>query len=260
MPLGGLFKRKLKRNVFFHIPKTGGSTFIGALKEQYQINDQTPTHVTKAIGDLEIFHVDFKDLDRKFEGRDILKKIDKFPKTNFFMILREPASRLLSEFNFQFHILNGKNKNPSAAILKKVGFKPQSFSEYIRLPEVQNYQSKFLLGRPLADPRLVEENEFQSLISAINQPNIYFGITEKYSSFLGLFQGYSKMKLPEKLILRKKTPKQVSLKISSKDLDYIKKCNQIDYALYKFGLEKLGSYSKQSNTSHKFIDPNNFTV
>ncbi len=260
MPLGGLFRRKLKRNVFFHIPKTGGSTLIGALKEQYQINDQIPTHVTKVIGDLEIFHVDFKDLERKFEGRYILKKIDKYPKTNFYMILREPASRLLSEFNFQFHILNGKNKNPSAAILKKVGFRPQSFSEYIRLPEVQNYQSKFLLGRPLADPRLVEEKELQSLLNILNQPNMFFGITESYSSFLGLFQINSAMKLPEKLIMRKKTPKQMNLKISSNDLDYIKENNQLDYELYEFGLGKLKSYSKQPNTNHKFIDPNNFTV
>lgn len=260
MPLGGLFKKKLSRNVFFHIPKTGGSTLIGALKEGYHLNDNTPTHVTKKIENLQIFHVDFNDQTRRFEGRNTIKKIEKYPESNFFTIFRDPALRLMSEFNFQFYVLNGKNKNPSAAILQKLNFKPQSFSDYIRFPEVQNYQAKFLLGFPLADPKFIEESDFMKLIGFLSNSNMYFGITEDYIGFLDFFRSFSGMSIPQKLIWRKKTPKQLKSIISKEDLDFIKKSNQFDYKLHAFANEKIKNYSVKENVKHKFIDPNTFTV
>ena len=68
-----------------------------------------------------------------------------FINSQLFILFRDPVERIVSEFNFQYHILNGKNGDQKAAILSKLKPRPNSIEEYIEFKETQNYQTKFLL-------------------------------------------------------------------------------------------------------------------
>lgn len=254
------FKKKLKPNVFFHIPKNGGSTLIGALIGGYKKNDKTPTHLIKEIENLQIFHVDFKEQERRFEGRELIKDISLYPKTKFFILFREPSKRLLSEFNFQYHILDGKNGNPSAAILKRLKSRPTTFNQYFNCTEVQNYQTKFLLGKPLASQEKVKEEDFLSLLAQLSKQNIFIGITEEYSDFVKIFEEQSSMLFPPKIMLRKKSPMALQKRILPDELELIKKTNNYDYRLYEFAKNKTKEYSLNLNSEFEFINPNKFVI
>ena len=60
------------------------------------------------------------------------------------------------------HILNGKNGDQKAAILSKLKPRPNSIEKYIEFKETQNYQTKFLLGKPLGYPKNVSANDFKN--------------------------------------------------------------------------------------------------
>lgn len=253
-------KEKLKPNVFFHIPKTGGSTFIGAVKDQYNKTDKTPTHLVKSIADFQIFHVDFKEKERRFEGRKIIRRISEYKKVNFFILFREPSKRLRSEFNFQFHILDGKSGNPNAAILNKIKKKPTNFFQYINAPETQNYQTKFLLGKPIGYAGNIDELEFKKLLENLNAPNIFLGITKEYIKFLKIFCEKSSMNLPQKVIIRKKTPKNYLSDINYDEELRIKERNNFDVRLYEFVKSKTESFTQNLNKDFQLINPNKFEI
>lgn len=257
-----IFKKYLKpkdkySNVFIHIPKTGGSTFVGLLKESQNISVEEakiPTHLTNSVGNTKILHVDFKKPQRAFKEPEIFNSslnksyLDK----KIFLLFRNPIDRLLSEYNFQYHILDGKSNNPSAAILSKLKKIPHSFEHYIENPEVQDYQCKFLLGRKLADPKPVSESEFNALIENIEKLNIFCGLTEKYNLFLNVFSNQTNIDLNKTTIKRKQTPSSFKIKIS-KDLKVrIEKNNKYDYKLYKFISDRI--VKQFGNTSLKKIN------
>ena len=48
--------------VFLHVPKTGGSTFVGLLKDSIKISNEQrkqPSHIIDQIGDVQVKHIDF---------------------------------------------------------------------------------------------------------------------------------------------------------------------------------------------------------
>ncbi len=114
-----------KESIFIHIPKCGGSSFVGLLMDsvkQQNFESTTPTHKIDKVGITKIMHVDFSSIDRLFKAPDIfnLTRNLKFKDVLLFMLVRDPVERIVSEFNFQYHILNGKNGDQKAAILSKL--------------------------------------------------------------------------------------------------------------------------------------------
>src|SRR5690606_8321562 len=101
--LNSIFGQK-KKNLFIHIPKAGGSTFVGLLKDSVKISSSQkpiPTHLIETIGTTEIRHIDFNKIDRPFKSPDIFDS-NKFEfykkKYKLFMIIRNPIDRIQSEF------------------------------------------------------------------------------------------------------------------------------------------------------------------
>jgi len=253
------------KNIFIHIPKTGGSTFVGLLKDSVDISNgenQQPTHVTEFVGETLIKHIDFSTYDRKFKSPDIFDVSRRsYYKDNFklFMLVRNPFDRLLSEFNFQYHMLNGKNGNPNAAIITRLSKLPHSFKEYCQNSETQNYQCKFLLGRKLADPSPVTKAEFETLLESIDALPVYCGITESYSDFLKSFQHVSGVELKSDITLRKKTPSHLKQEASESTKIEINSCNIYDIMLYEHIKNSLIS-SQEEADSFNFQDKNRFIV
>jgi len=253
------------KNIFIHIPKTGGSTFVGLLRDSINIGNcenQQPTHVTELVGETLIKHIDFSTYDRKFKSPDIFDVSKRsFYKDNFklFMLIRNPFDRLFSEFNFQYHILNGKNGNPHAAIITRLNKLPHSFKEYCQNPETQNYQCKFLLGRKLADPAPVTNAEFDTLLESIDAIPVHCGITESYSDFLKSFQHISGIKLKSDITLRKKTPSHLKQEVSESTKTEVNSFNNYDIMLYEHVKNSLKSSPEESDTFN-FQDEKRFIV
>ena len=249
-----------KASVFFHIPKSGGSTFVGLLQRSLNQNEKTasPTHKANKVGDSTIFHVDFSNKDRRFKGYHFFNGIkqDNDKDEEMFLLLRNPLDRLISEFNFQYHILDGKNGNPNAAIITRLRQKPKTFEAYIECKETQNYQSKFLLGRPINDPKKVTEKEFDRLIASIESLPIHCGITDEYASFLNLFEQKTGWVLPKKVTVRKKTPFMYQTVVDDAIRSRVIELNSLDYKLYQYAKSKVVI----NNKKFKFIQSDQFIV
>lgn len=255
-----LFQSK-KKNIFIHIPKCGGSTFVGLLKDSVKIDKaskKTATHLIAKIGNTEISHVDFTTQHRRFKNPEILRSGYDSSSANLFMLVRAPVARLLSEFNFQYHILNGKAGNPNAAIITRLSKKVNNFDQYISEKATQNYQCKFLLGRKVADPNPVTQEEYQRIIDAIDVHPIYCGVTEAYDNFLSLFQKISTIKLKAQAKRRKQTPKEYRKEVSASLRTKILKLNAFDVQLYKHIQSKISTDDKVE--TFQIEDQNEFII
>lgn len=62
------------------------------------------------MGNTIIEHVDFSTQYRQFKNPNIFKTkhSQSYKNKNLFLLVRSPVNRLLSEFNFRYHILDGK--------------------------------------------------------------------------------------------------------------------------------------------------------
>jgi hypothetical protein len=251
-----------KKSVFLHIPKSGGSTFVGLLqvsiKGRTTSETQIPTHKTDKVGNTTIFHVDFLDTSRKFKGAHVFHASTKemYSNSDLFLLLRNPVDRLVSEFNFQYHILDGKNGNSKAAILTKLKQNPKTFEDYIKCKETQNYQLKFLLGRPINDPKKVTEKEYEIVLEKIKTLPINCGVTDEYASFLNLFEEKTGNALSKKVIVRKKTPFIYQEFLDEEIKARIIKLNEFDYKLYAYVKNKV----VVNNKKFKFVESDKFIV
>ena len=233
-----------KESIFIHIPKCGGSTFVGLLMDSIKPKNFDPTTLTHKIdkvGNTRILHIDFNSKDRKFKAPTIFNsnQNQKFINSQLFILFRDPVERIISEFNFQYHILNGKNGDQKAAILSKLKPRPNSIEEYIEFKETQNYQTKFLLGKPLRYAKNVGANDFKKIINTIEGLSIYCGITNQYASFLNLFEKKTGVKLKKKVLVRKKTPFLYFDPVSEATKRRIIALNKYDYQLFEYAKEKI---------------------
>ena len=245
-----------KESIFIHIPKCGGSSFVGLLMDsvkQQNFESTTPTHKIDKVGITKIMHVDFSSIDRLFKAPDIfnLTRNLKFKDVLLFMLVRDPVERIVSEFNFQYHILNGKNGDQKAAILSKLKRKPNTLEEYIEHKETQNYQTKFLLGKPLAHGQNIHGDDFRTVIRTIEELPIYCGVTNEYASFLNLFEEKTGIRLKKKVLVRKKTPFLYFSSVSEKTKKRILALNNYDYQLYEYVKDRITLNNSKFNFEEK---------
>ena len=265
-----IFNRSKNNNneeiTFLHVPKTGGSTFVGLLKDSIKINkedEKIPSHIIDQIGNIHIKHIDFSTQDRKFQYPELFdnnKALNLNPQHKIFMLIRNPLDRMISEFNFQYHMLKGKDGNKNAAIISKLHPIPNSLKEYIQFPHTQNYQVKFLLGRKIADPRPVTQVEYNRIISVIDQLPIYCGLTEEYSQFLNTFQTETGLQLKKNIVIRKKTPSELKSNLTQDLNEEILQLNKYDQMLYAFVKNKINRDNSSLETTYNYKDDAGFVI
>jgi hypothetical protein len=124
--------------IFVHVPKTGGTTMIAALRGlswQPSANDFHYRHIIyetcqPTCGDL-------------FEPTPLNGARPFHSGLTVFTILREPLERMISEYGF----LRGREH-----FMEKLRApRPHCLLEYLRHPQSTNPMLRFLLGRPLFD-------------------------------------------------------------------------------------------------------------
>jgi len=224
-------------NIFIHIPKTGGSTFVKALEINLlnTNNNSDNTHNIKNILNIHIKHLNFSHPNRIMYDGDIFNDYKKYQNYNIFTIIRNPLERLISEFIFQNHILGSK---PCAKIINRLVPKPTSFEQYVKHKEVWNYQLAFLSGRGVADKNKPTQYDLNNIINYFNKYPIYCGTTDNYNNFINLFNSISGHYIKPDLQIMKKAPNIIKNDIlnslSQELIDYIKKTNSLDYKLYEY--------------------------
>jgi hypothetical protein len=233
-------------NIFIHVPKTGGSSFVRTLQIEV-LKENTfsldNTHVIKKILNIDIKHVDFSHPNRPMRDSDIFAKYKLYKDYNIFTIIRNPLERLISEFIFQYHILKPKWK--AARIINSLVPRPTTFEEYVKHMEVWNYQLAFLSGRGLADKNKPNQKDLDNIIYHFNKYPVYCGITDNYDEFINLFNKKSGYEI-KNIHKMKEAPNDIKIGIynslSQELIDYIKKTNSLDYKLYE--------YAKKSQSQH----------
>lgn len=214
------------KNIFIHIPKTGGTTINCVMnKTQWQTEP-----------DFNYRHIIYET--KRSNSKDIFNPMnyDKFSQYNHFMLLRNPVDRLISEYYFI------KDRAEFMSLIKPV---PRNLKEYIKSKQTQNYMIGFLIGKRMYDENLVDEDDFDLVLNTINSLNINVGIFEDYAKSLSYFSSKTGIKLPKNIDVKRITLNRPNLDEVPKEIkDLIKKHNQLDFKLYDFCLKKFDENTK----------------
>jgi hypothetical protein len=156
---------------------------------------------------------------------------DRIQETRYFTILREPVSRVLSQY---FYL---RAKYPDA-------YRSISLSEYLRdNASIDNVQTRMLA----ATDGYLDEVPFgacseEMLERAKHNLENYFalaGLTERFDETLLLLKQKLCWPDPHYLRVNVTQPQSERKKISEPDLEYIRQYNQLDLALYDFVTQKF---------------------
>lgn len=203
------------KDIFIHIPKTGGTTVNSAINKTDWQTEQSffYRHINKqtkysASGD--IFAVE---------------NFDKYREYNVFTMLRDPLDRLISEYYF---LRERKN------YIQLLSPEPNNFTEFASNPLTGNYMLNFLLGRRMYDPQQPAEDDLKQVIEIIDTLPVYVGIFEFFAESLEYFKENTGITLDNDIEVKRMTFNRPEKNVISDDLlKIIHENNSLDYALYE---------------------------
>ena len=162
-----------------------------------------------------------------------LTGIDEIDSLPTITLLRHPVDRVKS---FCQHVSEGKSPH-----LRDV-FPPEKFSLNALLEsgngELSNFQAKNLLGQGTYKlPRGSEENLIEQAVHVLTEQLASFGIVERFDESLIMFHHrlhWEKWPLYRKV---NQSRRQTPLEFSNRQIEQIRRLNQIDLSLYYKGIE-----------------------
>lgn len=220
------------KNIFIHIPKTGGTTINTAMHNVYWQTNM----------DFNYRHFDIKT--KVSTCGDIFDPVnfDRYKDYNVITMLRDPIDRAISEYSFF------KERKPLFNLLKPV---PGSLVEYVTNKQTANYMVGFLVGKQIYSKKKVERADLDRVIAAIEQIPIHVGIFEYFNESMGYFQEITGIKWHKKLEAKRMTfNRPVLNEVSEEIKQKIRENNELDIELYKYCLEKFAPI-KQKYSSFK---------
>ncbi|MDO6597189.1 sulfotransferase family 2 domain-containing protein [Oceanihabitans sp. 2_MG-2023] len=214
------------KNIFIHIPKTGGTTINCVMnKTEWQ---------TKP--DFNYRHILYET--KRSNSKDIFNPLNynKYDAYHIFMLLRNPIDRLISEYYFI------KDRQEFMSLIKPV---PRNLKEYIKSKQTQNYMIGFLLGKRMYDEELVTQSDYDLVINTINNLPINVGVFEEYAKSLQHFSSITGIKLPKNIDIKRITLNRPKLdKVSQEIKDLVIKHNALDFKLYNYCVKKFEENTK----------------
>lgn len=218
------------KNIFIHIPKTGGTTINCIMtKSQWQTEP-----------DFNYRHILY-DTKRSNSG-DIFNplKNDIYKAYNLFMILRNPLDRMISEYYFI------KDRAEFMSLLKPV---PKNLQEYVKHKQTRNYMIGFLLGKRMYDEEPVTQNDLELVKNTIKSLNIRVGFFEDYEASMSYFSSITGIKWPKTIEIKRKTLNRPQLEeVSDSVKSMILKNNALDVELYNWCKEAYDNLNQNLKT------------
>jgi hypothetical protein len=204
------------KNIFIHIPKTGGTTINCAMN-----NSQWQTKP-----DFNYRHIIYET--KKSNSKDIFlpEYYSKYLEFKIFMLLRNPIDRLISEYYFI------KDRQEFMSLIRPI---PRNLKEYITNKQTNNYMIGFLVGKRMYDKSYVNNDDYELVIKAIEKLNIHVGLFEEFEKSLNYFSTQTKIKWPKNIPIKRITLSRPKFDdVSDEIKDLIVKHNSLDFKLYNY--------------------------
>ncbi|MBL4651377.1 MAG: sulfotransferase family 2 domain-containing protein [Flavobacteriales bacterium] len=220
------------KNIFIHIPKTGGTTINTAMHNVYWQTEP----------DFNYRHISLKDKVSTSEDIFNPNNFERYHDYNIFMMLREPVDRIVSEYYFL------RERKEYIKLLNKP---PVDFDDYYKKPQTHNYMVGFLIGKRIYDTKPTTRNDLDNVIEAIEKLPIHVGIFEYFQQSMGYFKDKTSIEWSKNLPAKRMTFNRPSIKdLSDSTKQEILELNNLDKELYDYCLTNFESI-KPSYDSYK---------
>lgn len=235
--------------IFFHIPKSGGSTLREIIGRQYPaeaILTQDAKKPMEAIEHLQRMSAEQKARLAVVQGHSVLGVHDLLPKPSTYVtMLRDPVERVIS---FYYYIL----QSPEHYLFPRVAEGRMSLRDFIQngvSKETDNFQCRLLsrdCGRAdfgQCPPSMLDDarDNLERYFSVV-------GLTERFTEtlvLLGEIFGWRKRLFFRKINVTKNRARREE--IPAGVLDLIRGCNQLDMALYQYACERLKTQLREQH-------------
>jgi hypothetical protein len=205
-----------------HVPKTGGTTFLEFLFNNYSENIVSEYHNLRSLKDNKLVTI----IPPKTEILHIHYRADKYdklyPKAKLLIWLRNPIDRYLS-----------------------------LYYDFLRRPDFNNNQCKLLYKNDCDLEYFVKNIKVDSITDFMGSKNLsdfsFIGITETYNKSIDMFCKMFNIKIPRNLELLNKNPKKIigdKYKVNPKIKNHLEKVLKEDISLYR---EARNIFSKRLN-------------
>jgi hypothetical protein len=225
--------------IFFHLPKTGGTTLHAILWRQYRSENIFRTNPEEHWESLRVFRElpdQQKAKYRLITGHMRFGIHEDIKNPSFYItFLREPIKRIVSYYHY---ILSYRNHYLHQEITsKKMSLIDVLESGIAR--EFENSQTRRIAGY-VRTPYGCPPDDMLDL--AIDHVEKYFpvvGLTEQFDESLILMSHFCRWKLPYYTKLNTGKIKPAKENVSDETLDTIRKFNELDIQLYEYASQRL---------------------
>lgn len=257
---------KNKILIFFHLPKTGGTTLNGILFKNFNRNQnwnfsfyEGKSEINNMMEAIKAGKISLISGHMAFGLHNYLKDY----KYNYFTLLREPIARIQSYYH-HFQRLPQERKVDFIGVEKKFATRDAadwSIADLLQMKisnQIDNGYTRNLAaegGFPitLADKKDLNKEDLDKAKNNLYKYIDVIGITEEYNKSLLILQKF--LGIEDIFYVRNNTTKQSEKTLFSKmELEVIAEYNQLDIQLYKFARELMLERFEKENLADELIE------